>query len=91
MLPVIDHNGTRTFSQILTCSFLLIPVSLVPTITGMSGVIYLVGTLLAGIGLFVVSRQFAHSHSTLDAKRLLKATVLYLPVLLILIVLDVAF
>jgi len=90
MLPVVEPDGRRMFRHILGYSAALIPVSLIPVVTGMSGLVYCTGALIAGIFLLKVSRQFALSRSHIDARKLLRATVIYLPALLILIVLDVA-
>jgi protoheme IX farnesyltransferase len=91
MLPVIEPDGRRTFKQIMYCSVLLALISLLPSILGMSGKVYLIGGFLLGAGLIYYSERFVQSHSTHDARNLLKATVFYLPLLLILIVIDVSF
>ena len=91
MLPVMEPDGISTFQQIFWYSIILIPISLLPTVIGLSGWIYFVGALLAGLGLFRVSQSLIKTHSQHDAHRLLKATVFYLPVLLALIILDVTF
>jgi len=91
MLPVVEPDGKRMFDHVLWFSFALIPVSLIPTVIGMSGSLYFTGALIAGIALFMISQSFAHSQSIVDAKKLLRATVIYLPVLLLLIIMDVSF
>ena len=91
MLPCIEADGKRTLSHIQWFASVLIPVSIIPITTGMSGYFYLVGVLLSGIALLFVTNMFVHSKSNADARKLLQATVMYLPVLLILIVLDSAF
>lgn len=91
MLPVIEPDGKRTFAQILLCSWLLIFASLVPAAIGLSGGIYAVGVFVAGIALWWVGRRLTKTGSMIDARNLLKATVLYLPVLFALIVIDVTF
>jgi protoheme IX farnesyltransferase len=91
MLPVVEPNGERMFRHILWYSQMLIPVSLIPAVIGLSGAIYFTGALITGILLMLVSRKFALSRSAPDARRLLRATVLYLPILLLLIVFDVTF
>jgi len=91
MLPVIEPDGRRMFNHVLWFSFALIPVSLIPSVIGMSGSIYFSGVLIAGIALFMISQKFARSRSLVDAKRLLRATIVYLPVLLFLIIIDVSF
>jgi len=91
MLPCIEPNGQRMFKQILYYSLILIPISLTPTLLGMSGIIYFCGALASSIILFFVANQFVKSHSLIDARNLLKATVIYLPILLLLIIIDVQF
>ncbi len=91
MLPCIETDGRRTFQQIYWSSFILIPVSVLPSIIGMSGLFYFCGALILGIILFNISLKFTVSRSDLDAKRLLLATVYYLPVLLALIIVDAKF
>jgi len=91
MLPVVEPDGKRMFDHILIFSRVLIPVSLIPAVFGSSGAIYFTGALVAGIALLRVSQTFAKSQSNVDAKKLLRATIIYLPILLFLIVMDVSF
>ncbi len=49
MLPVVEPDGRSTARQIVLYGLALIPVSLVPSMLGMSGRIYLVGALLLGL------------------------------------------
>jgi protoheme IX farnesyltransferase len=88
MLPVVEPSGERTFHQTLVFSILLIGVSVLPTMLGMTGRFYLWGALLLGLAVLWVALDFAQNRGTADARRLLKASVLYLPLLLLLIVLD---
>ncbi len=91
MLPVLDPGGRKTFLSILWFSAILIPVSLLPTIIGLSGRIYFVGALLSGLFLLWLGIVLSKTKSLTDAHRLLKATVAYLPILLLLIIMDVKF
>ncbi len=91
MLPVVDPDGKSTFQQTIWFSALLILISLLPSMIGMAGRVYFWGALIAGILLFQVGWQLRKSHSTADAYKLLKASVIYLPILLLLIVFDVTF
>jgi protoheme IX farnesyltransferase len=91
MLPVMEPDGRRTFFQILLFSVMLIPVSLLPALFGICGMIYFFGVLIAGMGLALVSKRFFGTRSLADARNLLKSTVAYLPVLLILSVVDATF
>lgn len=91
MLPTADPTGLKLFSQIKFYAFLLIPISIIPFFTGISGAIYLVGSFFLGLALLMTSLRFTTSHSMVDARNLLRATVIYLPVLLTLIIIDVNF
>jgi len=91
MLPVVEPDGKRMFRQILWHSFLLIPVSLIPTLLGRSGSIYFVGTLILGLTFFTISLVFCLKHTETNARRLLLASVIYLPILLALVVWDIGF
>ena len=91
MLPVVEPDGRSTFFQTVAYAAILVPVSLLPTFIGMSGKIYFYGALVSGLGMFFIAVMLAGSKSILDARKLLKASVIYLPVLLLLIVIDVSF
>ena len=88
MLPVLEEDGGRTCRHILAFSVLLIAVSILPTLLGTSGILYLVGALILGAGMLAAGVSLTLTRSTLDACRLLRASVIYLPLLLILTVID---
>lgn len=88
MLPVVDSDGKSTVWRILAYSAALIPVSILPVTLGMSGRWYLIGAILMGAALFRVSMGMAYPQlpatanaSKPSARRLLQATILYLPAL----------
>ncbi len=88
MLPVVDSDGKSTAWRILAYSAALIPVSLLPVALGMAGRVYVVGAILMGMALFRVSMGMAYPQlsatdpaSKPQARRLLRATILYLPAL----------
>ncbi|MBV9264787.1 MAG: protoheme IX farnesyltransferase, partial [Acidobacteriaceae bacterium] len=88
MLPVVEPDGESTARQILLYSVLLIPISLLPNWLGMTGVVYTVGATALG-GLFLYSGiRVAMDRTRLRARRVLLASVVYLPVLYCLMVLD---
>lgn len=91
MLPCVEPDGVSTFRQALLCSALLVPASLIPTFIGMSGYVYLCGALVLGLAMLKVALLAAQSRSIPDARALLRASVLYLPILLVLIVADASF
>lgn len=91
MLPVVDPSGTSTIRQILVWSVILLPVSALPTFIGMSGFLYMIGALGFGMLMLIAGLSLALTRSALDARRLLHASIIYLPVLLLLIATDVGF
>ncbi len=88
MLPVVEPSGKRMFRQTIVFSILLLAVSLLPTVVGVTGKSYFCGALLGGVFILLVAIRFARERELADARRLLKATILYLPALLLLITLD---
>ncbi|MCC6696643.1 MAG: protoheme IX farnesyltransferase [Candidatus Hydrogenedentes bacterium] len=88
MLPVDDPQGRRTFRQIIGFAALLIPVSLLPTAIGLSGIVYLIGAAILGVYMLASCFPLVRTGSVVDARRVLKTSVLYLPLLLMLIVID---
>jgi protoheme IX farnesyltransferase len=88
MLPVLEEDGGRTCRHILVFCVLLIVASILPTLMGTSGTLYLVGALVLGGGMLASGVSLTLTRSTLDARRLLRASVIYLPLLLILTVID---
>jgi protoheme IX farnesyltransferase len=95
MLPVVDSDGKSTVWRILAYSGALIPVSLLPVALGMAGRVYLVGAILMGAALFRVSMGMASPQmpataaaSKPSARRLLRATIIYLPALFALMMVN---
>ena len=88
MLPIVQPDGKSTFRQSLASAILLIPVSLWPTFVKMSGWLYFAGALICGLWFLKACIQWRISESNQDARKVLRASVIYLPVLLLLILLD---
>lgn len=88
VLPVVDPNGTSTERQIVAGCLALLTVGLLPTLLGLTGAVYFFGALLLGLGFLVCGMSQAVSRSVATARRLVFASVLYLPLLLGLMVLD---
>src|SRR5712691_10281526 len=95
MLPVVEPDGKSTGRQILLYSLALIPISLLPAFLGMSGKLYLAGALVLGIALLYFGWRLASlkvasntARSKQRARQLLQATVLYLPLLFALMMLN---
>lgn len=88
MLPVVDPDGITTGRQVALYSVALIPVSLSPTLLGLAGTLYFFGALALGIGFFACGLAMAIGRERRGARRLLLASVTYLPALLLLLVVD---
>jgi protoheme IX farnesyltransferase len=88
MLPVIEPDGESTARRIVACSLLLIPISLVPRLLGMTGSIYVAAAIAAGLVLLYFGVRLGRERSLVGARRVLLASVLYLPALLTVMLLD---
>ncbi len=88
MLPVIEPDGDSTARRIVACSILLIPISLVPRLLGMTGSIYAAAAVVAGLVLLYYGVRLGRERTLVGARRVLLASVLYLPALLAVMVLD---
>ena len=88
MLPVIEPDGKRTVRQILWHLSLLFPISLLPVLIGMNGYIYLYGSLIITLYYFLSAFPLLKNKSHKNASQILKASVLYLPALLVIIIID---
>ncbi|MBC8028845.1 MAG: protoheme IX farnesyltransferase [Pyrinomonadaceae bacterium] len=88
MLPVVEPDGRVTGQQIVVYTVMLLPVSLLPTVMGISGKIYLYGAIVLGLLFLYSSVRAAFSKSRQEARRLLLASVIYLPLLFILMVIN---
>jgi protoheme IX farnesyltransferase len=90
LLPVIDPEGTSTERQIVTGCLALLGVSLLPTLTGVAGGAYFAGALALGVAFVAVGVWQALAPSVAGARRVLFASLLYLPALLALLAVNKA-
>jgi protoheme IX farnesyltransferase len=81
-------SGESTGRQIVFFCCALIPISVLPTALGLTGMTYLVGAILLGFVYLGYGFAVALFRSTTHAQRLLRVSVLYLPVLLVLMMVD---
>ena len=88
MLPVIEEDSNRTNRQIIWHAFLLIPVSLFFVVTGVLGSIYFWGAAILGAFYLLSGIPLLRESSVKNAKLLLRTSVLYLPLLLVIILID---
>jgi protoheme IX farnesyltransferase len=88
MLPVVEPDGRSTARQIVLYGLALIPVSLVPGMLGMTGRLYFIGALLLGVWFLYSGVRVALERSISRARNVLLASVLYLPLIYGLMLID---
>jgi protoheme IX farnesyltransferase len=88
MLPVVDSAGSLTGRQMVVYCFALVPVSLLPVIYGQSGSIYAIGAIVLGGAYLAFAVGFLRERSIERARGVLRVSLIYLPVLLALLLLD---
>jgi protoheme IX farnesyltransferase len=87
-LPVIEPEGSSTNRQIISHCTALLAVSLLPTLLGLAGAIYFVVAFVLGVGFLASGIRLAMESTLVGARRLLFASLIYLPVLLLVMALD---
>ena len=87
-LPVIEPEGGSASRQIISHCAALLAVSLLPTLLGLAGPIYFTVAFMLGVGLLASGIRLAMESTLSRARRLLFASLIYLPVLLLVMALD---
>ncbi len=88
MKPVVEPDGASTARHILLTSLLMIPVSFLPAFFSMAGTLYLVGASAAGLYILYAGFRVFTDRTAVRARGVLLASVIYLPLLLSLMLLD---
>ena len=88
MLPVIEPEGRRTGRHAAAFAGLLAPVAAAPFFVGIAGSWYLAGSLMLSLSLFALATRFASERSMLRARQLFLGSLIYLPTLWTLLVID---
>lgn len=88
LLTIDDPDFGRTARQSALWTVALVPVSLAPVPIGLAGAAYLAGALVLGGAFLAVAIAFARAPRVASARRLLLASVAYLPALLAVLVAD---
>jgi heme o synthase len=88
MLPTVDLDGSMSGRQMVWYCIALVVASLMPLVVGGAGPIYLGGALLLGVGFMTSAVGFACRRSLSRARLVLRASLIYLPLLLALLLLD---
>lgn len=88
MLPAVDPQGHRTSRQAVGHTLGLLSVSLCPFLFGLTGPVYLAGALALGLAFLWFAVQFARQLTESRARQFFFASIVYLPLLLTVMVLD---
>jgi protoheme IX farnesyltransferase len=88
MLPLTEPDGLMTARQMVLYGLTLLPISLVPSVVGLSGPVYFYGALALSGAFLLVAARAAWLRSPQSAAALFRASILYLPVLLALLAID---
>lgn len=88
MLPVEDASGLRTSRQAVWTTALLFVTSLAPVALGICGTVYLVSALALSGAFFCYAVRFARETNPATARKLFYASLVYLPVLFTVLVVD---
>lgn len=88
LLPVLHPDGRSTGRQIVTNCLALLGVALLPTLIGMAGPIYFVAMCVMGLGLLAFGLETALTRTKESARRLVFASLVYLPLMFIVMAFD---
>ena len=88
MLPVLEPDGRSTGYHVAAYASALLPVSLVPSLMGLSGIAYFGVALVLGLAFLAASLRFAVSRTRRDARVLFFTSIAYLPLVWLAMVLD---
>jgi protoheme IX farnesyltransferase len=87
MLTVVDPSGRRAGIQAVVAALALLPVSIAPGLLTSTGGLYVVAAFVLGVGQLICSLLFLRHKDEVSARRLLRASLVYLPALLVLLIL----
>ncbi len=88
MLPVVDPSGRRAGAQAVVSALALVPVSLIPAVLQLAGGVYFAWALLLGVGQLICAVLFLVRLDETSARRLLRASLIYLPAVMLLLMLG---
>lgn len=88
MLPVVESDGRITARQIVMFAMMTVVVSLAPFFLGIAGWVYLAAAAVLGIWFMAASVKAAISKDVPTSRKLLLASVAYLPLVMLALVID---
>jgi heme o synthase len=86
MLPVLGPDGRSTARQATLYCAALVPVSMAPTLIGLTNTTYFIAALVLGLLFLGLTLKFARTRAVFDARRLFFASIIYLPILWLLMI-----
>jgi protoheme IX farnesyltransferase len=87
-MPVVDPDGVTSSYHILGYAAALGALTVVPFVAGTLGIVYLAGAVVLGCGFIVVAFRFVLDRTGVTARHVFAASLIYLPLLMIIMVLD---
>jgi protoheme IX farnesyltransferase len=81
MLPVVDPRGAMTGRQALIWAAMLVPLSQVPYLVGLTTMLYALAATMLGLGQLALAARFAFQRTDETARTLFFGTITYLPLL----------
>ncbi len=88
LLSVLDQSGKRSARQVLIYTAALVAATMIPWATGMFGWLYLAGALATGLAFLGTGWRFHRTRSNGDARKVFTASLVYLPALMLVMILD---
>jgi protoheme IX farnesyltransferase len=88
MLPVVDPDGSATARNMVVYCLALVPASLLPALSGRVGLVYVAAAPVLGLAFFACTLGFLRGATTANARRVLRGSLLYLPAVLALLLID---
>jgi protoheme IX farnesyltransferase len=88
MLPVIEPDGRSTGRQAVLYTAALLPLAMAPTLAGMAGTAYFAGAFALTLLFLALSVKFARTRAVPDARRLFFGSIIYLPLLWMLMIFN---
>jgi len=88
MLPAVDPSGALTSSLVVLYSAALIPLGIGAVLVGLAGWIFLVGAVILGVASLVLAMDLRRTRGQREARRVFFASLIYLPLLMGLLVID---
>ncbi len=88
VLPVVDTTGAMTGRQAALWAATLLPISVLPTLAGLTSPVYGIGALVLGLAQFTLTLKFALHRTLANARLVFYASIIYLPLLWILMTLT---